>query len=113
MTVDEFFKVFKKCPHCKTKIGMEYPLYYTLGCLDCCDLACSINYEDQTELSDIRIYTRLGDREICCQFIFATQQMSLWETSESNNLSSFACDEPTMIKLFKRRSLLKKYLLLT
>ncbi len=113
MTVDKFLKIFSKCPHCKTKIGIEYPLYYTLGCLDCCDLACSINYQDQTELSDIRLYNRFGDREICCQFIFSTGEMSLWETYESNYLTSFICDETTMIKLFKRRTQLKKYLLLT
>lgn len=112
MTVDKFLKTFKKCPGCKSKIGIEYPLNNAIGCIECYDLVCAIKYDDQTEVRDVRLYKQIGDKNICCQFICLNQTMVIFQESSADNLMEFDCDESTMIKLFKRPGQIEKYLIL-
>jgi hypothetical protein len=112
MTVDKFLKAFKKCPGCKSKIGIEYPLNNAIGCVECYDLVCTIRYDDLTEVRDVRLYKQIGGKNIYCQFICSNQTMVIFQESSDDILMEFDCDEATMIKLFKRPGQIEKYLIL-
>lgn len=123
MTVDEFLKVFKKCPLCRKKIKFRPPEEFVMSCEECLSFRGYYDYAIKKNNRKINIVSMDVDN-IEYEYDLGNKELSVFKLNEMDN-SKYSTDPSAhtyihnfsledFLKLFAKPNpkKIKKYLLL-